>query len=254
MSVATKVILLEHIEKLGGLGDIVSVKPGYARNFLFPQHKALRANKANVAYFEARKKHIQADNDKKKAAAEKLAKGFETLTVSLIRQASEGGQLYGSVTSRDIAEQICAESNVKIERSMVSLNQNFKMIGLFPVEVALHPEVKVCVTVNIARTPDEAALQLKNGKALIAADFQDENASDETSFSKEEADEKLKEALEEKALESEKQRREEAQTKDAQNAEKAAVKAEIKAARKAAKAQEEAAPAPEIAEEEEPSA
>lgn len=165
---ATQVVLLERVENLGEMGEVVSVRPGYARNFLLPQKKALRASKENIAYFEAQKKVLQAENEKKRVAAEKTAKKLDGLKAPLIRQASEGGQLYGSVTSRDIAEQVSAASGEKIERSMVNMNQNFKSIGLFTVDIALHPEVKVSVTINIARSLEEAQTQAKTGKALIA--------------------------------------------------------------------------------------
>ncbi len=164
----TQVILLERVEKLGELGEIVNVKPGFARNFLLPQKKALRASKENVAYFEAQKKTLEAENDKKKAEAQKLAKKIEGIKVPVIRQASESGQLFGSVASRDIAEAVTAGSKETITRSMVYLNQNIKTIGLIPVELILHPEVKVEVIVNIARSPEEAQIQSDTGRALVA--------------------------------------------------------------------------------------
>ena len=146
---STQVILLERIETLGEMGDVVSVKPGYARNFLLPQRKALRASDDNIAYFEAQRKHLEAENDKKKAEAQKVADKLDGLKVPLVRAASEGGQLYGSVTARDIAEAITEKSGVKVRRGQVDLNQNFKMVGLFDVPVILHPEVKKEITVNI---------------------------------------------------------------------------------------------------------
>ncbi len=164
----TQVILLERVENLGAMGDVVSVKPGYARNYLLPQAKALRATKENVAYYEAQKAHLQKANAEKKSEAEKLAKKIEGTKVVMIRQASEGGQLYGSVTSRDIAEALSEASKVAVTRGQVALNQNFKTIGLFPMDVVLHPEVKVKITINVARTPDEAEIQAKTGKAVIA--------------------------------------------------------------------------------------
>lgn len=164
----TKLVLLERVENLGQLGEIVSVRPGYARNYLLPQKKALRATKENIAYFEAQKKNLQADNEKRKKEAEKLAKKLEGLKAAVIRQASEAGQLFGSVTARDIATEVSKASGETVERQMVLLNQNFKVIGLFPVDIALHPEVKVQVTVNIARSTEEAQIQAKTGRALIA--------------------------------------------------------------------------------------
>lgn len=193
----TKVVLLERIETLGNLGDVVAVKPGYARNYLLPQKKALRASKENIAYFEAQRKNIEAENEKRRKEAEKLAKKIEGMKVPLIRQAAEGGQLYGSVTARDIAAEVSATAKEKIERSMVQLNQNFKLIGLFPVMLLLHPEVKVEVIINIARSEDEAATQAKTGKALIVEEGQ--SARDE-----DEAEDQLAEVLDEAALEARK--------------------------------------------------
>jgi large subunit ribosomal protein L9 len=161
-----QIILLERIDNLGALGEVVTVKPGYARNYLLPQKKALRATKANIAYFETQKAALEKNNAERRSVAEKQAAKVKDLKVNVIRHASEGGQLFGSVTSRDIADAINAVAADKIERNMVSLNQSFKTIGLFPVVVALHPEVKITITVNIARTEEEAAIQLKTGKAL----------------------------------------------------------------------------------------
>ena len=168
---ATQVILLERVEKLGNLGDVVSVKPGYARNYLLPQKKALRASKENIAYFDAQKKALQAENDKQKKEAEKTAKKLEGLKAPLIRQASEAGQLYGSVNSRDIAAVISDESKETVTRGMVDLNQNIKTLGLFAIDVILHPEVRVSVTINVARSLDEAKTQAETGRALIADDL-----------------------------------------------------------------------------------
>jgi len=165
---ATQVILLERVEKLGNMGEIVNVKPGYARNYLLPQKKALRASKDNIAYFESQKKTLAAESEKQKKEAEKAAKKVEGLKVALIRAASESGQLYGSVNSRDIANEAANASGEAITRAMVEINQSYKTIGLFPVKITLHPEVKVEITVNIARTPEEADIQAKTGKALVA--------------------------------------------------------------------------------------
>ena len=228
---ATQVILLERIEKLGGMGEIVAVKPGYARNYLLPQKKALRATDSNIAYFETQKAALEKLNDEKKSAAEDHAKSLKGLTVALIRQAGEAGQLYGSVTARDIAEVINDNVERKVERNSIDLNQNFKEIGLFPVVVTLHPEVKVDVTINIARTDDEAKKQLKTGKAMIANDEQDQA---EAKAEKEAAAEKAKEALmDEDALEAEKEATAKAEEKAAEDDAKSAAKAEAKAAKKA---------------------
>lgn len=236
---STQVILLERVEKLGNMGDVVSVKPGYARNYLLPQKKALRASKDNVAYFESQKKHLQAESDKRKTEAEKLAKKLDGLKVSLIRAASESGQLYGSVTSRDIAAQASSESGETITRAMVELNDNYKLIGLFPVKVALHPEVKIEVIVNIARSKEEAQIQAETGKALVA------DAVNEQEEAAEEAlDEALEDVLEDGALEAEKER----QADEAEKAAQEAAKAEERAAKKAEKDAEKAAQEAAIAE------
>ncbi len=163
----TEVILLQRMENLGQMGDIVRVRPGYARNFLLPEKKALRATNANKAHFEAQRKTLEAENLTKKADAETVSKKLDGLTVTMIRQAAEGGQLYGSVSTRDIAD-IIATKGFKVERNQVVLNQSIKTIGLFPLDIMLHPEVKVKVTINIARTEDEAKMQEKTGKALLA--------------------------------------------------------------------------------------
>ncbi|MEM7650516.1 MAG: 50S ribosomal protein L9 [Pseudomonadota bacterium] len=233
---STQVILLERVEKLGNMGDVVNVKPGYARNYLLPQKKALRASKDNVAYFEAQKKQLEADNEKAKKEAEKQAKKIEGNVVSLIRQASEAGQLFGSVSARDIAEGLSEESGEKIDRTMIKLNQNYKLIGLFPVDVILHPEVKAEVTINIARSDEEAKIQAKTGKALIAEDDQPEEAAPTPEDAKAAAEEALGEVLEEGALEAEKERQAEAEEKAAEDAAKAEEKAAKKAEKDAAKA------------------
>lgn len=165
---ATQVILLERVENLGKMGEIVSVKPGYARNYLLPQKKALRASKENVAYFEAQKQKLEAENEKRKSEAQKLAAKIEGLKVPLVRQASEGGQLYGSVNARDIAAVVAEVSKQDIQRNMVDLNTVIKTIGLFSVNVVLHPEVKVAVTINVARSLDEAKKQEELGRALVS--------------------------------------------------------------------------------------
>ena len=171
----TEIILLERVENLGKMGELVKVKPGFARNFLLPQRKALRATKENLAYFEAQRKALEAQNDARKAEAEKESKKLEGLKVVILRQASEAGHLYGSVASRDIAEAIAAKVGVTMSRNQVQMNDAFKSIGMFPVKIALHPEVKVEITLNIARSEEEAKTQEKTGKAVIV----DHNARDE---------------------------------------------------------------------------
>lgn len=225
---ATQVILLERVDNLGNMGDLVTVKPGYARNYLLPQNKALRASKDNIAFFEAQKKHLQDENNKRKADAEKLAKKIEGTKVAIIRQASEAGQLFGSVAARDIAAEAAKVSGIAIERSMVQINQNFKLIGLFPVTVALHPEVKVTITVNIARSVEEAETQAKTGKALIAGE------SDRKAKAAVEVDEAdLSGVLEDSALEAQKLKKAEAYAESEENA----ASDEAKAAKRAKKAE-----------------
>ncbi len=173
----TEIILLERVENLGKMGELVRVKPGYARNFLLPQKKALRATKENIAYFEAQRQALESLNADRRAEAEKLAKKIDGLKVVIIRQASEAGQLYGSVASRDIAEAIAAACGEAIGRNQVDMNSALKAIGLFPMKISLHPEVKVQVTLNIARSLEEAKTQEKTGKAVIV----DHNAEDRKS-------------------------------------------------------------------------
>jgi large subunit ribosomal protein L9 len=236
---ATQVILLERIEKLGAMGDIVNVKPGYARNFLLPQNKALRATESNIAYFETQKATLEKANEEKKKAAEKHAKSLKGLKVALIRQAGESGQLYGSVNARDIADAINETVEQKIERNMVDLNQNFKEIGLFDVIVTLHPEVKETVTINIARTEDEAKEQAKTGKALIAETQEEATAKAEAA--REAANDSKEALMEEGALEAEKEAEAKAAAKQAEDDAKAAEKAEAKAAKKAEAVEEHSA-------------
>jgi len=162
-----EVILLERVENLGVIGDIVKVKNGFARNYLLPQHKALLATEANKARFERERAAIEARNAKSRAAAETEARSFEGETYVLIRQAGETGQLYGSVAARDIAEAATAKGH-KIERRHVVLNTPIKTIGMHEVIIRLHPEVSFKLTVNVARSPDEAERQAK-GENIIEA-------------------------------------------------------------------------------------
>jgi large subunit ribosomal protein L9 len=149
------VILLERIDKLGQMGDVVKVKAGYARNFLLPQKKALRATDANKAYFESRRAELEAINLERRSEAEAVAKKMEGHHLVLVRQAGEGGQLYGSVTARDVADGL-KEDGVKMERTQVELNQAIKQLGQFTVPVKLHPEVSVDITVTVSRSKDQA--------------------------------------------------------------------------------------------------
>ncbi|MFI4986886.1 MAG: 50S ribosomal protein L9 [Alphaproteobacteria bacterium] len=160
------VILLEGIEKLGKIGDVVKVKPGFGRNYLLPQKKALRATKANLEYFETRRGELEALNETRLKEASGISGSLDGVTVTLVRQASETGQLYGSASARDIAEAIEASGH-KVERRMVQLDHPIKLLGLHPVRVALHPEVIVTVTVNVARSPEEAQLQIERGGAVL---------------------------------------------------------------------------------------
>jgi large subunit ribosomal protein L9 len=161
-----EVILLERIAKLGQMGDVVKVKPGFARNYLLPKKKALRATEANKKYFETRRAQLEAQNLQLKAEAEKVAGKLDGLAVVLVRQAGEAGQLYGSVSARDIATAVTG-AGFTIERRQVELNQPIKAVGLYKVAVDLHPEVRVTVTVNVARSPEEAEIQAKTGAAVI---------------------------------------------------------------------------------------
>lgn len=170
------IILLERIEKLGKIGDVVKVKPGYARNFLLPQRKALRATKANLEYFETQRVRLEALNEERLKEASATGSKLEGLTVTLVRQASETGQLYGSASARDIAEAIAATGH-PVERRMVQLDHPIKMLGLHPVRIALHPERIVTVTLNVARSPEEAQLQIEHGGAIIS---KAESATEET--------------------------------------------------------------------------
>ena len=170
-----EIILLERVEKLGQMGDVVKVKPGYARNFLLPQGKALRANKANLERFETEKSQREADNLARRSDAETEAGKMEGLAVSMVRAASEMGQLFGSVTSRDISEAV-TEAGFTISRTQVIMEKSIKTLGLHDTRVRLHPEVTVTVTVNVARSLDEAETQLRTGVAVTGMiDDEDED-------------------------------------------------------------------------------
>ncbi|WP_296818302.1 50S ribosomal protein L9 [Brevundimonas sp.] len=167
-----KVVLLERVENLGAIGDVVTVKDGFARNFLLPREKALRATSANLKVFEAQRAQIEARNEKAKAEAGKSGEKLDGSTYVLIRQAGESGQLYGSVTARDIADAIQAEGG-KAERSQVVLNLPIKTLGVHEVQVRLHAEVTVTVKVNVARSADEAERQAR-GEDVIRSQFDEE--------------------------------------------------------------------------------
>lgn len=162
-----EVILLERVEKLGQMGDVVKVKPGYARNFLLPKKKALRANKSNLAYFETRRAQLEAENLSRRQEAESVASKLEGMSVVLIRQAGDSGQLYGSVTARDLQEAV-TEAGVTIDRNQVALDKVIKVLGLHTVKIRLHPEVTVDVTANVARSQAEADSQAQTGHMVSA--------------------------------------------------------------------------------------
>ncbi|MDE2595551.1 MAG: 50S ribosomal protein L9 [Sphingomonadales bacterium] len=164
-----EIILLERVEKLGSIGDVVTVKDGYARNFLLPNKKALRANEANRKVFEANRAKIEADNAERKAAAEVDSKSVDGKSVVLIRASSNAGHLYGSVSVRDIVDALNADG-AQVSKAMIVLERPIKTLGIFDVRVALHPEVSVTVKVNVARSPDEAELQAQ-GVDVMAAMF-----------------------------------------------------------------------------------
>ncbi len=160
------VILLERVPKLGQMGDVVKVKPGFARNYLLPQKKALRATKDNIAYFESQRKTLEAQNLERRKDAEAVAAKMGDLKVTLIRQASEALQLYGSVTSRDIADAAIA-AGVKLQRGQIELDKPIKTLGSHKIKIHLHPEVAVEISALVARSPDEAEFLAKGG-ALVA--------------------------------------------------------------------------------------
>ncbi|WP_422366289.1 50S ribosomal protein L9 [Pelagibius sp.] len=164
------VILMERIEKLGQMGDIVSVKPGFARNYLLPQKKALRATEANKAQFEQQRVQLEAENLKRREEALKVVENLKGITVTLVRQAGESGQLYGSVNSRDIAEAVTA-AGITIDRKQVALTAVIKTLGLHPVRIQLHPEVSEEITANVARSEEEAQAQLESGRVVTAEDM-----------------------------------------------------------------------------------
>jgi len=169
-----QVILLERVEKLGQMGDEVRVRDGFARNFLLPKKKALRATKANREYFQGQKAHLEANNLRLKGEAEKAGQKLDGQKFVLIRQAGDRGQLYGSVSPRDVADAM-EKAGFKVDRHQVQISQAIKAIGLFTIPVVLHPEVKVNVTINVARSEDEAAA-LARGEDVLAEKTEAEEA------------------------------------------------------------------------------
>ncbi|MCB1475126.1 MAG: 50S ribosomal protein L9 [Rhodobiaceae bacterium] len=175
-----EVILLERIPRLGQMGETVRVKDGYARNFLLPQGKALRANEANKARFESQRAQLEARNLERKSEAESVAGKLDGVAIVLIRQAGESGQLYGSVSSRDIADALTAEG-FSVNRNQVDLNQPIKALGVTEVPVRLHPEVEVSVSINVARSKDEAERQAR-GEDVTETQREEERAANEEFF------------------------------------------------------------------------
>jgi large subunit ribosomal protein L9 len=174
-----ELILLERVEKLGQMGQLVKVKPGFARNFLLPQKKALRATKENLAYFETQRAQLEANNLQRKSEATEIGGKIEGLRVVIVRQAGESGQLYGSVSARDIAEAV-TEAGFTIEKHQVVLDRPIKSLGLHPVRAVLHPEVSVTVTANVAQSAEEAEMQAKGIDPLRAREEDEEALASET--------------------------------------------------------------------------
>lgn len=172
-----EVILLERVSKLGQMGDVVRVRDGFARNFLLPRGKALRATNENKERFEAMKAELQAKNLEAKGGAEKLAAGLDGKTITVLRQASETGQLYGSVSTRDIAGLINAGGGTQVTRSQVDLNNPIKSIGQYKVALTLHPEVETVITVIVARSNEEAERIARGENVLIPRDEAEEAAA-----------------------------------------------------------------------------
>lgn len=168
-----EVILLERVEKLGAIGDVVKVKDGFARNFLLPNKKALRSNAANRKVFETNRERIVAENAARRAVAQEEAKSVDGVTVTMIRQSSNTGQLYGSVAVRDLVEALDNEGH-KVPKNAIVLNKPIKAIGIYDVKVSLHAEVSVMIKVNIARSPEEAEMQAKGVNVMEAMFEKDE--------------------------------------------------------------------------------
>jgi len=172
-----EVILLERIEKLGQMGDVVTVKPGYARNYLLPRKKALRASEASRAVFQEQRAQLEAENIKQRTEAERLAGDMNDMTIIIVRQASDSDQLYGSVTTRDISTGI-TEAGVTVDRRQVKLSRPIKMVGMHPIRVDLHPEVSVEITVNVARSTEEAEMQARGERINRDGDVVDTAAEE----------------------------------------------------------------------------
>lgn len=173
-----ELILLERIEKLGQMGDVVTVKPGYARNYLLPQNRALRATKKNIEHFQAQRSQLETANIERRGEAELIAEKLDGQKVVIIRSAGESGQLYGSVNARDIADAATA-GGFSVERRQVTIQRPVKLLGLHPIRIRLHPEVFATITINVARTEDEAERQNVLGRAIVddEADAAEEEAN-----------------------------------------------------------------------------
>ncbi|HWC62971.1 MAG TPA: 50S ribosomal protein L9 [Rhizomicrobium sp.] len=195
-----QVILLERVEKLGQMGDEVRVKDGFARNFLLPKKKALRATKANREYFQTQKAKLEAHNLERRKDAEAVAKKLNGKSFVLIRQAGDRGQLYGSVSPRDVAAAI-EQGGFKVDRHQVNISQAIKTIGLFTLPVVLHPEVKVSITINVARSEDEAERQARGENVLAERTEREEAAVNAEALFEEGAGPKPEEPTEEEPAE-----------------------------------------------------
>jgi len=175
-----ELILLERVEKLGQMGQLVKVRPGFARNYLLPQKKALRATKENLAYFETQRAQLEANNLQRRSEASEVGGKLEGLTVVIVRQAGESGQLYGSVSARDIADAV-TEAGFTIEKRQVVLDRPIKNLGLHPLKIVLHPEISVTVTANVAQSIEEAKMQAKGIDPLRLRDEDEDEGEAEAS-------------------------------------------------------------------------
>lgn len=213
------VILLERIEKLGQMGDLVSVKPGYARNFLLPNRKAMRATEENRQRFETERAQLEADNLDRRGEAESVAEKMDDVSVIMVRQAGDTGQLYGSVNARDIAQAV-TEEGFTVGRTQVALGHVIKNLGIHQATINLHPEVSVSVSVNVARSEEEAKLQAR-GIDVTATDFDDQDEEDATAAAEEMFEAESEPALDEADADADDAPAEEATGDDSDDSEKA---------------------------------
>lgn len=172
-----ELILLERVEKLGQMGQRVMVRPGFARNYLLPQKKALRATKENLGYFESRRAQLEASNLERRGEASEVAEKLQGLSAVIVRQAGENGQLYGSVSARDLAEAV-TQAGFTVEKRQIVLERPIKSLGLHPVRVVLHPEVAVTITANIAQSAEEAAMQERGIDPLRLREEEEDEAAE----------------------------------------------------------------------------